>query len=869
MDITTQNLMMAAGGQKGFNIDKLELTQYAKISPWPLCTFEQGGLIDVHFTSNGTSMFTYGITGDNIMKYNLTTAFDVSTASLLTNTSLGFAMYSGILLSSGVVTEGRSIYFKNDGTKVYALDNTGDSVRQYSLSTAWDVYTIQDDMVAFSVGTQDANPFCLRFSSNGGIMYVLGNVNDTVYQYTLSTAWDISTASYASKSKSVNAQDTNPLSIYFKTDGTKMYMIGSINDTVYQYTLNPAWDVSTATYDNKSKLLAEDAAPYGLWINDAGTKLFMCGSTNGFVYQYTMSTAWDISTATYDSKSVRAKSMVRSGFSIQLSSDGTKAYVVDATNDSLTQYELGTAWDISTITDASRTSPKYFSLTTIDTGPRHVFFKTDGAKFFFTGITSDRVYECSMSTPWDISTASYVNTHFVSVSAQTTQPEGLFFTSNGTVMFVASVAPTAGAIYKYTLSTAWQVNTATYNSQTFTSAEIGSAIGLSFSNTGTVLYVVGNSADGITQYDLTSAWNVATANVASRETYYLGSLALKAYQGNNRQLTLINGRSAAPGSVTFTSNGSVVYCIDDSGDFLIQMDLTTPWDVMTVVEDDRKYFNYKPSMPANTYVPTSMFIDANTGTRMFLLTDASEDVFQYTLSTPWDVSTATYDSKTFDITVYELSPTGLFFKSDGTSMYTIGQSSVANTTLGVLVGEDRVHQFTLSTPWNVSTATHSGKTFNVVQDTAPHKIVFDPSGTRAYIIGNQNDSVYEYSLSTAWDVSTMTYTSRSFSVASQDADVRGLYITENGSNMFFSGRSALANTTAAEGLGILAGEEAVYQYKMSTPWDISTSSFEKLTLGRRFGTGPTDLMFNPKGTWMYYLNGSTVTPYIVQVPIYT
>jgi hypothetical protein len=72
-------------------------------------------------------------------------------------------------------------------------------------------------------------------------MYVLGLSNKTVYQYTLSTAWDVSTASYASKSFSTTAQDTTPYGFSFSADGAKMYVLGYTNKTVYQYNVGTAF----------------------------------------------------------------------------------------------------------------------------------------------------------------------------------------------------------------------------------------------------------------------------------------------------------------------------------------------------------------------------------------------------------------------------------------------------------------------------------------------------------------------------------------------------------------------------------------------------------------------------------------------------
>ena len=66
-------------------------------------------------------------------------------------------------------------------------------------------------------------------------MYISGITTDKVYQYTLSTVWDLSTASYDSIFFSTASQDTSPISIVWKSDGTRIYVLGSATDTVYQY----------------------------------------------------------------------------------------------------------------------------------------------------------------------------------------------------------------------------------------------------------------------------------------------------------------------------------------------------------------------------------------------------------------------------------------------------------------------------------------------------------------------------------------------------------------------------------------------------------------------------------------------------------
>ena len=58
----------------------------------------------------------------------------------------------------------------------------------------------------------------------------------------------IGNPSYDSKSFSASSQTSGIQGITFKTDGTVMYILSTPDDRVYQYTLSTAWDVSTASY---------------------------------------------------------------------------------------------------------------------------------------------------------------------------------------------------------------------------------------------------------------------------------------------------------------------------------------------------------------------------------------------------------------------------------------------------------------------------------------------------------------------------------------------------------------------------------------------------------------------------------------------
>lgn len=239
-------------------------------------------------------------------------------------------------------TNPTGVAFKSDGSKMYICGRFFHKIYQFSLSTPWDPSTATYDTVSKDVGAQDLNPTDVVFSSDGSKMYVSGSLNDGVWQYALSTPWDLSTATYASKTVSVAARETAIQGLAFSSDGSKMYITGGTNARVDQYTLSTPWDVSTATYASKTvSVSSQDTNPTALGFKDDGTVMFVLGDTNNTVYQYTLGTAWDVSTASYASvsKSVSSETTLPQGLAFK--SDGSKMYILGNTADRVYQYTLG------------------------------------------------------------------------------------------------------------------------------------------------------------------------------------------------------------------------------------------------------------------------------------------------------------------------------------------------------------------------------------------------------------------------------------------------------------------------------------------------------------------------------------------------
>ena len=104
------------------------------------------------------------------------------------------------------------------------------------MSTAYNLSTASYDSVSLDLSAVDTSPGGLSFNSDGTTLYVNGTGTDTIYQYTLSTAFDLSTAVSANKTFSVTSQDGGTQGMAFSNDGTKLFTVGVTNDAVYQYT---------------------------------------------------------------------------------------------------------------------------------------------------------------------------------------------------------------------------------------------------------------------------------------------------------------------------------------------------------------------------------------------------------------------------------------------------------------------------------------------------------------------------------------------------------------------------------------------------------------------------------------------------------
>jgi hypothetical protein len=197
----------------------------------------------------------------------------------------------------------QEVVMKTDGTKMYILDVTTKTIFEYDLSTPFDLSTGAYNNVSYTL-TGLTYPWGLIFKPDGTKMYVLDPQSTaTISEYALSTAWDVSTASHTATGNYPAGPLLESYGLFFKSDGSKVYIL-RYDSTVYSWNLTTPWDITTGSYIGVTSAFLNSNSGRDILFNDDGLKMYLHlydGTANShYVREYDLSTAWDPSTASYN-----------------------------------------------------------------------------------------------------------------------------------------------------------------------------------------------------------------------------------------------------------------------------------------------------------------------------------------------------------------------------------------------------------------------------------------------------------------------------------------------------------------------------------------------------------------------------------------
>ena len=804
------------------------------------------------FSKNGAKMFVVGRGyGGDIYEYTLPTPFNFTSAAPTHSLDV-----------SGQETKPQGMAFSNDGTKMFVIGDIGNDINEYTLSAPFDLSTANFTDFTLPVPDLETRSEGMAFSNNGTKMFVVGRGEDAIYEYTLDTPFDLSTAIFANVTLSVVDEDQAPTGMAFSNDGAKMFVVGrGDGGNIHEYTLDTPFDLSTAIFANFTFALSVEQAPGGMAFSNDGAKMFVADTIGGAIYEYTLSSVYpigviDSTPPTFVSSELDIETRVlRITFSETINAtnvDAAKIHIRESGNYTgggiiLTDGELGTTADANTIS---------FILTT-----QHLATVTKLRTPELTiepGAVQDTSGNLIVGT-FDVSTATHV--YSFSVTSEDIAPTGMAFSNNGTKMFI--VGAEGVDISEYTLSTPFELSAAEFAHVTFNvSKQDTKPEGMAFSNDGTKMFVVGDQHNRISEYTLSIPFNVTdAAHVHSFN---------------------VSGQETAPLGMAFSNDGAKMFVIGDIGNDINEYTLTIPFNVTTAAHVHSFPVGKQESAPRGMAF-------SNDGAKMFVIGDIGNDINEYTLTIPFNVTTASYDGndERFSVFTQDKQPTGMAFSNDGAKMFVVGWNGDA--------GDDAVNEYTLSSVYPIvvtenppptfissELATEIGvltitfsETINATNVDAT-KIHIRESGnytgggitlTAARLDTTTDASTISFNLTEqhreavtglrvpeltiepgavqdtfgnlivgTFDVSTATYTGVTFDVSVRDQSPKDVAFSNDGTKMFVVG----------------SHNEAIYEYTLSTPFKLSTATYNGNTeIFLLPNTFPTGMAFSNDGTKMF------------------
>ena len=255
----------------------------------------------------------------------------------------------------------------------------------------------------------------VKFSSDGKTMFIIGVNSDTLRQYSLNTAFDLSSSPTLVNSLDVSSIQDAAQDIEFNSDGTVLFIIGRAagDRGIDRWDLNTPYDIGgIAVGDATREPLSGDLR--GFKFSNDGKKLFtitQSSTTVGTVTEYTLTTAYDLDTLNETNTLTTTFSVEGRRQGINFSSDGYKLFITNsavhastpvAAKNVIREFSLNTPFNITNPTNNGDFQPGYtakFRLTGLT-------FNNDGSKMFHTDFTNNDVHEYTLSCGFGVKTCT-------------------------------------------------------------------------------------------------------------------------------------------------------------------------------------------------------------------------------------------------------------------------------------------------------------------------------------------------------------------------------------------------------------------------------------------------------------------------------
>lgn len=473
------------------------------------------------------------INGEKITYYQKYDAAKLAAAIPWTaNTVIGentlISLDGNTYLTSGNVYANANIYISSSNIQLIKVNSLrqirrgvdGTGVGNLYNALDWSVYSYKSRFIdvnnynSFSIAGDEPKASGIYFRSDGVKMYLTGQGNDNILEYTLGTAWDITTASNVG-AFSIQTQDNDSTAIYFKNDGSRMYMVGKNTPDIHEYEITIPWQVNSSSYYSSFTTNVIGNGIQSLTFSSNGSSLYFIDNVTSKIHQYTLTNNWQTNSAAFYGFSANIENISGNTNALVFDDTGNSFYILNGLDRKIYEYELETAYDITsniTLVSNSSTFAADGSILT------NLFWQYQGRKVYTVDQTLDTINEHNI-------TIDNLNNIVSDSSGLQLIPNAQVYSSS-TVS--GNIKTTSNVSFKLTLSSTISANIGDYITQFGNTGNARVLESVTNSNVIAVDFVTGvfqtssNLATRINLVSIISGITNTSANVISQNT--LGSI---------------------------------------------------------------------------------------------------------------------------------------------------------------------------------------------------------------------------------------------------------------------------------------------------------------------------------------------------------
>lgn len=239
-------------------------------------------------------------------------------------------------LTNEFTTAALAIFVQDNGTRMYASENDGGDIFAYDMIVPWSLKSgnvSYDGSNKFNTA-QSVQGMCFSHDNND---YLTVSDSGLLRHYSM-TGGDLTTSVLDSNTYTLTEQGADSItSMYCSDDGVSLYVNTQAGD-VFQYVLTTPYDLTTISYTGNSFNVSSTSNTQSIQLKQDLSALYSIRETDAV--EYILTTPSDVSSAVLKRTITITVSSLFRDFSIN--PDGDKIFILDTNvNDSVLEYQLG------------------------------------------------------------------------------------------------------------------------------------------------------------------------------------------------------------------------------------------------------------------------------------------------------------------------------------------------------------------------------------------------------------------------------------------------------------------------------------------------------------------------------------------------